>query len=276
MSKISQLPVTTTLNNTDDVPIVQGGANKKAAIALWIAKVIQDALFAEAVDDRVGALLQPGSNISLAYNDTTNTLTISAAAAATLAQGAKADSALQPAAIGTTIQPFDADLAAIAALPTTSFGRSLLTRVEDRLKPAYFNAVAETITGTTTETNFATYSFTIPANTIPSNGSLRIYIATAFSGSGTRTFKAKIGSTEILSLGAIQNLTSIRYVCNRNSQNQQIIFGSGQSNSFANVAGAFLATTIDFTVDQVLTFSYSSTVAGDSCTLNTVLLEYLF
>lgn len=36
--------------------------------------------FAEAVDDRVAALLVPGANITLAYNDTANTLTIAAAA----------------------------------------------------------------------------------------------------------------------------------------------------------------------------------------------------
>jgi hypothetical protein len=34
--------------------------------------------FAEGVDDRVAALLQPGANIALAYNDVANTLTISA------------------------------------------------------------------------------------------------------------------------------------------------------------------------------------------------------
>lgn len=36
--------------------------------------------FAEAVDDRVGALLVPGTNVSITYNDAGNTLTISASA----------------------------------------------------------------------------------------------------------------------------------------------------------------------------------------------------
>lgn len=43
-------------------------------------------------------------------------------------QGDKADTALQPGAIGTTVQGYDADLENIAALTTTTFGRSLLTQ----------------------------------------------------------------------------------------------------------------------------------------------------
>lgn len=42
---------------------------------------------------------------------------------ATAAQGATADSALQPAAIGTTVQGYDADLAAVAGLATTGIVR---------------------------------------------------------------------------------------------------------------------------------------------------------
>lgn len=54
--------------------------------------------------------------------------TANTGAFATANQGAKADSALQPAAIGSTVQGYDADLDAIAALTTTSFGRSFLTQ----------------------------------------------------------------------------------------------------------------------------------------------------
>jgi hypothetical protein len=61
-----------------------------------------------------------------AYADLSGTPTLGTAAAAattdfaTAAQGAKADSALQPAAIGTTVQAYDADLSAIAALTSAS------------------------------------------------------------------------------------------------------------------------------------------------------------
>lgn len=53
---------------------------------------------------------------------------------ATAAQGALADTALQPAAIGVTVQGYDADLAALAALATTGFVR--------RTGPATFTAAA--------------------------------------------------------------------------------------------------------------------------------------
>ena len=67
------------------------------------------------------------------------TITPALIGAATAAQGALADSAVQPAALSsyltnaaaaTTYQPLDADLTAIAALSTTTFGRSLLTQAD--------------------------------------------------------------------------------------------------------------------------------------------------
>lgn len=50
---------------------------------------------------------------------------------ATAAQGATADTALQPEDIGSTVQAFDSDLASIAGLSTATFGRSLLTQADD-------------------------------------------------------------------------------------------------------------------------------------------------
>ena len=67
------------------------------------------------------------------------TITPALIGAATAAQGALADSAVQPAALSsylttaaaaTTYQPLDADLTSIAALTTTTFGRSLLTQAD--------------------------------------------------------------------------------------------------------------------------------------------------
>jgi hypothetical protein len=67
------------------------------------------------------------------------TITPALIGAATAAQGALADSAVQPAALSsylttaaaaTTYQPLDAGLSSIAALATTTFGRSLLTQAD--------------------------------------------------------------------------------------------------------------------------------------------------
>jgi hypothetical protein len=58
-----------------------GGVAISAAGHTHTAAQVSD--FSEAVDDRVGALLAPGANVTLTYNDATNTLTIAAPVAGT-------------------------------------------------------------------------------------------------------------------------------------------------------------------------------------------------
>lgn len=69
------------------------------SIAITAAQVTD---FSEATDDRIAALLTAGANISLSYNDAGNVLTIAVTG------------------IGTTIQGYDADLAAIAGLTSAA------------------------------------------------------------------------------------------------------------------------------------------------------------
>lgn len=85
----------------------------------------------EHIEDVVAGLITPGAGIAIAYDDTGNTFTISATGgsgtgdmlgAHNLSDVANAVASL--ANIGG--QPLDSDLTAIAALTTTSFGRSLL------------------------------------------------------------------------------------------------------------------------------------------------------
>lgn len=87
--------------------------------------------FAEATDDRVAALLQAGTGITLTYNDGAGTLTI---AAASSFDGSFAALTGKPTTLSgygiTDAQPLDSDLTAIAALTTTTFGRSLLTQAD--------------------------------------------------------------------------------------------------------------------------------------------------
>lgn len=75
--KISELTAASALDGSELVEVVQGGANRKATAAA-IAGLITN----EVIDDRVAALLVAGANITITYNDASNTLTIAAATGA--------------------------------------------------------------------------------------------------------------------------------------------------------------------------------------------------
>lgn len=74
-TKLSGIATGATANSPDATLV-----NRANHTGTQLAATISD--FAEAVDDRVGALLVAGSNITLNYNDASNTLTISAAGGA--------------------------------------------------------------------------------------------------------------------------------------------------------------------------------------------------
>lgn len=175
-TKISALPLATSIDGTEVVPIVQSGTNKIATLATVKANIISDATLLKT--SSIGVTVQPydattlkssaigttvqaydaGTVVDALYVHTDNnystaeqtklagiadgaevnvnadwlavsgdaeilnkpTLGTAAAAAttdfATAAQGSKADTALQPAAIGVTVQGYDADLTSWAAI----------------------------------------------------------------------------------------------------------------------------------------------------------------
>lgn len=82
--------------------------------------------FAEAVDDRVASLLTAGTNVTLNYDDTANTLTISSSGGA---GGQPLDATLTALAGMTTTAdrvPYFTGIDVAAVTPLTSFGRSLI------------------------------------------------------------------------------------------------------------------------------------------------------
>lgn len=116
-TKISQLPAASTPTGSEVVPIVQGGANRRATASQLAAPAV--AAHEAANDPHPQYQTQAEGD----------------ARYATAAQGTKADTAVQPAALGSYLtaaaaaagyQPLDSDLTAIAALSTTAFGRALL------------------------------------------------------------------------------------------------------------------------------------------------------
>jgi hypothetical protein len=88
--------------------------------------------------------------------------TTAASAYATAAQGIKADTAVQPAALS-NYQPLDPDLTSIAALTTATFGRSLLTQADA--------AAARTTLGAGTSSLVVSSSAPQPLAAIASAGS---------------------------------------------------------------------------------------------------------
>lgn len=106
--------------------------------------------FAEGADDRVAALLTAGTGITITYNDGAGTLTI---AASSSFDGSFAALTGKPTTLSgygiTDAQPLDSDLTAIAALTTTSFGRSLLTQADAAATRSTIGVGTGTIGGST-------------------------------------------------------------------------------------------------------------------------------
>lgn len=100
----------------------------------------------ESIDDRVASLLVAGTGISLSYNDGANTLTVAASFDGSFAALSGKPTTLSGYGI-TDAQPLDSDLSAIAALTTTSFGRSLLTQADAAATRSTIGAGTGTIGG---------------------------------------------------------------------------------------------------------------------------------
>lgn len=60
---------------TDKIPAQEAGGN---TVPITVAGLLACPAFIEAVQDIVGALITSGTGVTVAYNDTANTLTITA------------------------------------------------------------------------------------------------------------------------------------------------------------------------------------------------------
>lgn len=109
--KFSEFPSAVSVSDSDTAVIIQSGANKKATVSLLRAIVASQITDSTVVGRNLLKLTNPSAVTYLRLN-ADNTVTALDAASFVTAIGA---------------QPSDADLDAIAALSTTSFGRSFLT-----------------------------------------------------------------------------------------------------------------------------------------------------
>jgi hypothetical protein len=142
--------------------------SRAATVHTHIAANITD--FSEAVDDRVGALLTAGPNVTLSYNDTANTLTISASGSGggggdvtgpsssvadriALFSGTTGKVIKDGGTLLTGLQPIDADLTAIAALSGTGIARRTATTPTWTTGDPVANAELATMAASTLKAN---------------------------------------------------------------------------------------------------------------------------
>lgn len=108
----------------------------------------------ESIDDRLAALLVAGTGITLTYNDGAGTLTIAVSSSFDGSFAALTGKPTTLLGYGITdAQPLDSDLTSIAALTTTSFGRSLLTQADAAATRTTIGAGTGTISGSTGATD---------------------------------------------------------------------------------------------------------------------------
>lgn len=135
---------------------------------------------------------------------------------------------------------------------------------------------ASSVTGTTAETTL--YSLVIPGGTIKANGALRILPVFSFTGStNLKTFKIKLGGTEFLliSTSTAANIGHSSFLTIRNRNSQSVQIAGNPTGGFGLQTAAFPSGTVDTSVDQTLAITGTLASAGETITLESVVVEVL-
>ena len=209
-------------------------------------------------------------------------------------------------AIGTNVQAYDAELAAIAALASaanklayftgsgaaaladlTAAGRALIDDADAQAQCATLgtwrvlaqSAVASSITGTLAKTALATVH--VPAGAIGPNGRLRVstqWTTTANTNSKTLTFE--LGTTAFLNFtqnGATSGgYRDQREIANRNSQSSQACWRASQAPFGTGIVSLAAGGTIDTSITQDVIFYGTLANTGDTITLESYIVELLY
>lgn len=184
--------------------------------------------------------------------------------------------------LGALYQPLDSDLTSIAALTTTSFGRSLLALADEQALRDQFNgwkvlahdATQHQLTGTITETTVLTVA--VPANAMGPNGLLRVtLVGSATNSAGIKTFVARFNTTSIYYTTNLTTQLTFRsqfQIANRNSASSQVgmpasFFGFGTGSN------ALVTSAHDTTTSKNLTFTLTIPGAGDNAAIEAYTVE---
>lgn len=172
-------------------------------------------------------------------------------------------------------QPLDADLTAIAALSTASWGRDLLTLANaEALRSlmglpfvAHQLAVESSVAGTTTQTTLA--SWNIAGNSLGPNGSADILAKFGYTNSGNAKYlRIKINGTLVLSLTPTTTASGQFFfsIANRGATNSQVANATGLT-GFGSATGSEQTFSFDTTADMTVTITGELSNAGEQIRL---------
>lgn len=180
-------------------------------------------------------------------------------------------------------QPLDADLTAIAALATTSWGRALLTMasataLRAELKAPYMlaqnGAASAAWTGSTATHDFVT--LTLPGGALGPNGSMEVQTFwTAPDNANVKTVSIVLdgGAVQSWQLGSNGKAGALMRIANRNSEASQLITRSNTTSPYGVGTVAHATSTIDTSVDKVLIIRGQLANAADSLTLEGYIIK---
>ncbi|WIA57837.1 hypothetical protein N6H05_08585 [Sphingobium sp. WTD-1] len=180
-------------------------------------------------------------------------------------------------------QPLDADLTAIAALATTSWGRALLTMasataLRAELKSPYIlaqhGAASAALTGGTAALDFVTV--TLPGGALGPNGSIEIETYwTCTENANTKTVSITLDGSVMQTFGLTTNgkAGALMRLANRNSASAQLISRNATTSPYGSSTVAHGTAAIDTSVDKVLTIRGQLANGADSLTLEGYIIK---
>jgi hypothetical protein len=136
------------------------------------------------------------------------------------------------------------------------------------------SAVAQSVTGTTTETTLAT--ITIPAGSMGPNGQIEVTTLWSCTNSANnKTLRVKFGSTAFLNVAATTSaaIHVLTRIANRNSAASQVGSPSSTTNSLGATGASVTTAAIDTTADVTLAITGQLASASETLTLESYIVK---
>lgn len=222
------------------------GTTAWGSLAYWVP-----ATDAETVRDVIGAALVAGSGISVTVNDPGDTITLAI-------DDAVVDERARDAVGAALVAGSNTSIAVNDGADTITIGSTIVLAQ---------SAVAQSVTGTTTETTLAT--ITVPANAMGANGRIEITTMWSYTNSANnKTLKVKFGGTTLQNITATTtaSLQVAMMIANRNAANSQVASPNSSTGSGATT-NAVQTAAIDTTAAVTILLTAQLANTGETITL---------